>query len=124
MKQKNRLTLERKRILNFFAERSAKCGINVNPIKSIQQQDILDRLYEEYKNDRGIIIEFDEKSKLTFDFFITTTQRGDDVFTLAYVCLAYPKESLDKLWSIYRAWLHDRWTENEMERTYSELGPG
>jgi len=88
----------------YFAEMSAKTGVEIHPtMRDARETALAGRLYEEAKGDRLFVVCPHEVTPL--DAFIKQTG-VDDELVLLQISAELTERNLSLLWDVYVAWLH------------------
>jgi hypothetical protein len=113
------LSGQRRELLDHFSTCAREVGVDVNPKTDSRLLDILDRLYEEYYNDRGIIIDFEPPDRLfSLDYFFKEIEKEYKLVTVLCIFVPHPGNLLGELWSLYRMWIHDGKSIAEIEAAH------
>lgn len=91
-----------------FHRLSSKDGIKINPKKDTSVLDVCDRLYDEERLDRRIYIDFNPGSGLELDWFVKKFLGRNGELLLLTISIDGSAMDAQKLWNIYKAWIHDR----------------
>jgi hypothetical protein len=107
---------DRKRLTAYFRSRLSADGLRSDPKADARQLNLLSRLYEEYRDERGIVIDLDVGSAMAIDLLVKNVDYEDLHIELACVAVNDLAGTLDELWDIYKAWIHSKVDAVSIER--------
>ncbi len=116
MEPNARLIEDRERLTSYFRSRLTADGLRSDPRVDARQLNLLSRLYEEYRGERGIVIDVDVGSAMAIDLLVKNVDYEDVHIELACLAINGLAGKLDKLWDIYKAWLHSKVDAASIER--------
>jgi hypothetical protein len=117
-----RLIEDRKRLTAYFRARLTADGLRSEPSADARQLNLLSRLYEEYRDERGIVIDLDVGSAMAIDLLVKNVDYEDVHIELACLAVNELAGRLDKLWDIYKAWIHSKVDAASIERLAAQPG--
>jgi predicted mannosyl-3-phosphoglycerate phosphatase (HAD superfamily) len=107
---------DRKTLTSYFRSRLTADGLRSDPRVDARQLNLLGRLYEEHKDERGIVIDLDVGSAMAIDLLVKNVDYEDEHIELACLAVNELPGRLDKLWDIYKAWIHSKVDAASIER--------
>jgi hypothetical protein len=112
--------LERNRIFleDFFEARAKSSAISLSPRRDPLYLNSVERLYEGYSEDRAFFIDYEPDNLIVVDLFFREIEIDGSKIWLLNVGARLIEENAALLWDIYRAWMHDRKTMEEIERLF------
>jgi hypothetical protein len=115
MQPRDRLLEARQRLTAYFHLKLLAENMQSEPTSDARQLDLVNRLFEEYGSERGIVIDLDLHSKIDLDVIVKNVDYLD--FHIKLVCISV--NNVDKfladLWKIYKAWMHSRVSAESIE---------
>jgi hypothetical protein len=119
------LAKQRRKVIEHFSAAARRENLETNLRWDNHTLDLLDRLYEEYRGDRVLIIDLSNQTNVfSFDYYFKGMAWDDHQADVLSISVTKPDTMLDKLWSLYRMWIHDGVSRADIEAAFPIDQPG
>ena len=119
------LANQRRKVIEHFSEEAHRENVETNLRWDDRTLDLLNRLYEEFRGSRVLIIDLSNAANVySFDYYFKEMTWDDHQADVLSISVTRPDTMLDKLWSLYRMWIHDGVSRAEIEAAFPLDQPG